>query len=132
MTFIDTNIFLRFLLKDIESQYKEAKKLFLKAADGDVKLLSSTIVFFELRWVLGSYYRLSKDKVISILYEILLLKVEFNEREVLAKSLDLYKSNELDLEDCYNLIFAKVKKVKTFKTFDIKLAKQFNQIKTLE
>ncbi len=126
MIFIDTNIFLRFLIKDNDLQYKQAKELFLKAADGEVKILSSTIVFFELRWVLGSYYKLSKDQITPILYELLLLKIEFDEKEILQKTLDLFKTSNLDLEDCYNLKFAKAKNVKSFQTFDQKLAKEFS------
>ena len=60
MIFIDTNYLLRFLLKDIDSQYLEAKKLLLQAARGEKKVITSTIVFFELFWVLKSYYK--KDK----------------------------------------------------------------------
>lgn len=34
MIFVDTNYFLRFLLKDNQAQYLQAKELFLSAAQG--------------------------------------------------------------------------------------------------
>lgn len=125
MIFVDTNIFLRFFLKDVKNQYQEAEDLFLKSADGKVELISSTIVLFELKWVLGSYYRLSKDQVISVLYKVLLLKIEFDERDIIQRMLDLYSTSNLSLEDCYNLIFTQDRQVKEFKTFDKKLLKVF-------
>ena len=60
MVFVDTNYFLRFLLKDIDNQFKEAKQLFLKSAQGDISLTTSVIVFFEVVWVLRKSF--SKDK----------------------------------------------------------------------
>jgi len=57
MIFVDTNYFLRFLLKDIGKQHQKAKKLFEKAASGEIKLFTSMIVFFEIYWVLFSFYK---------------------------------------------------------------------------
>ena len=71
MIFIDANYFLRFLLKDIKQQYLSVKKLMLNAAQGEVKLFTSTIVFFEIYWVLRSYYGAKKDGLIKTLQEIL-------------------------------------------------------------
>ena len=50
--FVDTNYFLRYLLKDIPEQHEEAKRLFVAAADGKVELMTTSLVFFEVYWVL--------------------------------------------------------------------------------
>ena len=57
MIFIDTNYFLRFLLKDNEKQFIEVKKLFEKAILGEIDLYTSLIVIFEIYWVLSSFYK---------------------------------------------------------------------------
>lgn len=125
MIFIDTNYFLRFLLKDIETQYAEAKNLFLLAGKSDAKLLSSTVVFFEVFWVLRSTYGKDKQALLSTLDKLLKLSVEFDEHQLLVNSVNLFKKINISLEDCYNLVFARERDVKSFKTFDLKLAKAF-------
>ena len=128
MMFVDTNYFLRFLLKDINDQYLEVKKLFLSASEGKATLMASTIVFFEIYWVLNSYYEKSKNDIIDVLKKILSLNfIELTERQILLDSLSLFEKTKLDLEDCYNIYFAKHNGIKSFKTFDKKLEKEFKK-----
>lgn len=125
MIFVDTNYFLRLLLKDIKDQYKQAKDLFLLAEKNNEKLISSQIVFFELFWVLGSSYKSDKQTLIDKLDKILKLNVEFDGHQQLVESVNLFKKLNLSLEDCYNLVFAKGRNVNLFKTFDVRLSKAF-------
>lgn len=124
MIFVDTNYFLRFLLKDNKLQYLEAKQLLLDGAQGKLKLFTSTIVFFEIYWVLSSFYDKNKPELIKTLKDILNLRfVEIQERPLLANLLEIFSQNNISFEDCYNLAFAESHKAEAFKTFDIKLAK---------
>jgi predicted nucleic acid-binding protein len=128
MTFIDTNYLLRFILKDIVSQHEEAKQLLLKGSRGEEKLVTSTVVFFELYWVLSSYYKKNKSDLVLLLKKILDLDfVVLKERSILIDSVKDFSNTNFDLEDCYNLSFAKTHKIKEFKTFDEKLVKQWNK-----
>lgn len=128
MTFIDTNYFLRFLLNDINKQHLEAKKLFLDGSIGKQKLFTSTIVFFEIYWVLSSYYEKKKEEITQALQKILDFEfVDLDERKILVNSLARFKKTNFDLEDCYNLSYAKAKIAKSFKTFDVKLSKEFTK-----
>lgn len=128
MIFVDTNYFLRFLLKDINKQHLDAKNLFLSASEGKTTLTTSTIVFFEIYWVLSSYYERSKIETANVLGKVLSLNfIELEERELLFKSLSLFKKTNLDLEDCYNVCYAKSKGIRSFKTFDKKLDKEFDK-----
>lgn len=128
MIFVDTNYFLRFLFNDISEQHNVVEALFIKASEGKEKLLTSTIVFFEIYWVLSSYYGKEKLEVTKILEKLLKFTfIELEEREILVNSLGLFKDTNLDLEDCYNLYFAKSQKIETFGTFDKKLEKEFSK-----
>lgn len=128
MTFIDTNYLLRFLLKDIRSQHQEAKQLLLKGSRGEERLVTSTVVFFELYWVLSSYYKKNKSDLVLLLKKILDLDfVVLKERSILRDSVKRFSNTNFDLEDCYNLSFSKTHKIKEFKTFDEKLVKQWNK-----
>jgi len=126
MIFVDTNYFLRFLLKDIEKQHQEAKKLFLKGAESKIKLFTSLVVIFEIYWVLTSFYQKKKETVTEIIEKIFDLKfVEIENKKLLQAALEIYQKTNLDFEDCYNLALARRKKIKKFKTFDMRLKRYF-------
>lgn len=128
MTFVDTNYFLRFLLNDNEAQHQKATDLFLEGADGKINLITSTIVFFEIYWVLSSFYEKRKTELVEMLEKILNLNfIILSERQILFDSLSLFKRTNFNLEDCYNLYYAKSENVKNFMTFDQKLSKEFKK-----
>ena len=128
MIFVDTNYFLRYLLADDQRRYKIAKQLFLNGSRGKIKLFSSTIVFFEIYWVLKSYYSVPKNRLLQTLSDVLQMQfVRFAERDILGETINLFGRSALSLEDCYDLSFAKTHKIKEFKTFDEKLAKQWDK-----
>jgi predicted nucleic acid-binding protein len=131
MIFVDTNYFLRYLLRDNEKQYLIASKLIEEAALGTKELFTSTIVFFELQWVLGSVYNKQKANIVPILKSILasLPFIRIEERSLLEESLGLYEEESVSLADCYNLLVARDRKVETFATFDQKLLKLYPSIK---
>ncbi|MDZ7587620.1 MAG: PIN domain-containing protein [Patescibacteria group bacterium] len=123
MIFVDTNYFLRFLLKDVKGQHRQAKDLFKQAALGTIKLLSSSVVFFEIFWVLVSVYDKKKTEIIKTLENILKMDfIKWENEAGLQLALNIYKSNSIELEDSYNLAFMKEKNIKEIRTFDKKLA----------
>lgn len=124
MTFVDTNYFIRFLIKDILQQHKKAKDLFEKGIAGEVKLYASVVVFFELFWVFSSYYEKNKNEVIDILQKVLKMDfIQLENRKLLMESLDLFKESSLKFEDCYNVTLSKQLKCNDFATFEKKLSK---------
>ena len=133
MIFVDTNYFLRFLLRaENRSQHEAAKKVFLEAAGGKVELFTSLIVIFEIYWVLSSFYGQKKAEITEILLNI--LKMEFisiPERLLLEEALKTFAENNISLEDSYNLACAKHSKAEDFLTFDRKLKRLFSGKKIL-
>ncbi len=127
MTFVDTNYFLRFLLADHIQQFETAKALFLSGAQDKVQLISSTVVFFEVYWVLSSLYQLEKVPLIQTLQSVLnLTYIELPERGILQTTMGIWQTSSLDLEDAYNLAFAQEHQISQFGSFDQKLLKYFN------
>jgi len=128
MIFVDTNYFLRFLVRDIEEQYQEVRKLFEKGISQKTKLFTSSIVLFEIYWVLFSFYQNEKKELVTKLTEILGLKfIKIKEREILEKAIKLYGQSNLCLEDAYNLVYSQKNKALKFATFDKKLSKIFEE-----
>ena len=117
--FIDTNYFLRFLIKDDEKKFNIVYSLFQKGIDKKIQLFTSVVVFFEIYWVLSSFYNKKKNKIIDFLKNILKLNfIDFENKIILEEAIILFQKFNLDLEDCYNLAYAKLKKANEFTTFD--------------
>lgn len=125
MIFVDTNYFLRFLLRDNPKHYQQAHQLFFKAARGEIKLITNLVVFFEIVWVLRKNVVKDRQSLAEILMKTLSLNIEFEQRDLLLKTVDFFKNSTLSLEDCYHLVFAQSEGVQDFKTFDKKLKKYF-------
>lgn len=133
MEFIDTNYFLRFFLKDNRKQYLITKQFFLDGASGKIKLFTSTVVFFEVYWVLKSYYGKNKNDLERTLSKILRFTfIDFPQKENLEKALLIFEKENLSLEDCYNLVYSQENKASSFATFDKKLLKFFGVEKKRE
>lgn len=130
MIFVDTNYFLRFLLKDVNAQHKKAKQLFENAALGKAKLFTSTIVFFEIDWVLSSFYQQKKAKRVKVLVDILKMDfIKMESKDLLLKAIETFKKTNLNLEDSFNLVYAKKMDARDFKTFDRELSNKFKKMK---
>lgn len=126
--FVDTNYLLRFLLRDVESQFQKAQELFLKGARNEVHIITSVLVIFELVWILSHFYNKSKEDNIVLLGKILQMDyIRFDERLLVFEALVLYKKLSLELEDCYHLVCAKELDVDMLATFDKKLQRAFKR-----
>lgn len=122
MIFVDTNYFLRFLVKDHEPHQSAAIQLFRDGATGKIKLCTSQIVWFELYWVLTSFYEQDKSTVITILREVLEMSfIEIEGHAILEEAITLFAKNNVDLEDAFNAVYAHKHGLTEFKTFDKKL-----------
>ena len=127
--FVDTNVFLRFFVRDVESFYQKAKELFEKAEKGTVKLETNDLVIAEIVWVLESYYDFTKTEIKDIIDTILEtknLKVSNNARVKEATSMYAFKN--IDFIDAYNIAYFKAKDLKKIATFDSKHFKNIEGI----
>ena len=122
--FIDTNYFLRLFLKDNSHQFKKVYSLFQQAIEQKVILMTSTIVFFEIYWVLSSFYKKNKQKCSLFLQKLLAMEfVEIENKEILIQALKLFQKTALELEDCYNIAYYQNNSLDNFSTFDKKITK---------
>ena len=122
--FIDTNYFLRLLLRDNETQFQTVYNLFQKAIQEKIKISTSVVVFFELYWVLTSFYQNNKKNCTIYLDKILQMDfLEIENREFLDEALKLYLNYPLDLEDSYNLAYYINRNLDEFATFDKQILK---------
>ena len=100
--FLDTNIFLRFFLRDHESQYQNVCKLFTKIEEGKFKPYTSSIVFLELNYVVRNIYKLSIDEVLDYIDAIKKMRgVVIVEKTDTDKAVSFYRKYRIKLGDCF-------------------------------
>ena len=99
---VDTNVFLRFLLKDHEKHYQTAKKYFIKAKKKKVNLILIPHIVLEINYVLKKVYFLPRKRVVNILAKLIKSPdLEVQKRELLLKTVEKYKKTNIDLMDLY-------------------------------
>lgn len=116
--FPDTNIFLRFFLKDNLKQFTFAKNFLNRAKQKKIKAVVLPEIFFEINYVLQKVYHLKKEEVIKIILQLSKTTyLEIIHREIVISSLNLFRDKNLDLIDCYLYYFAISQKAEVF-SFD--------------
>ncbi len=103
--FVDTNIFLRFLLKDDRKKAERCKKLFEKAKRGKIQIFTSDLVIAEVVWTLESFYKLGKKEVSEKVKRLLTLEnLGIPGASLLIEALVIYEEKNVDFIDAYNYI----------------------------
>jgi len=122
---IDTNIILRYLVRDVEPLYKKAVEIFKEAEKRKRKILVKPLIIAEACFVLESFYKKHSEEIADSL-EVFLsqnwLKVE--ERDTMLNLWFWYRKN-LHFVDSYLLSWAKINESKIL-SFDQKLIKNLN------
>lgn len=100
--FIDTNVFLRFFLKDDENKYQSVYRLFEKIEEGKFKPYTSPIVFLELNYVARSIYKLPIDEVLSYIEAVIKMRgMTVVEKTDSDKAILFYRKYKIKLGDCF-------------------------------
>lgn len=98
--YLDTNVLLRFLLKDNLAQAEKAKNYFEKALTGKLRLVVLTEILLEVEYVLRKVYRHSRSALVEDLMTIVdNPSLDIRNRHILRSSLDLYKEFSIDIVD---------------------------------
>jgi len=118
-TFVDTNIFLRYLTKDDPSKYEKCKEMFKKAMKGEIAITTSGMVIAELVWTLLSYYKVPKAEVVEKVTVIVGTKnLSIPDKHIVADALVLYARKNIDFIDAYNSIFMRYHGLREIYSYD--------------
>jgi predicted nucleic-acid-binding protein len=97
---LDTNVLVRFLVKDDRSQFERAQKLVKReASEGGVSI--SLLVLLETEWVLRSRYSLSKSEIAGALSGLLdSTEVRVEDEATVERALFLWRDSAAEFADC--------------------------------
>jgi predicted nucleic-acid-binding protein len=97
---LDTNVLVRFLVKDDEEQTERARRVVERAFERGQAVYISEIVLCETVWVLRSAYRFPRLQIVGILGFLMRARqLAFPSRERLLLTLDAYRTGRGDFAD---------------------------------
>ena len=123
MRYIDTNVILRFLVEK-DGYTPELVSLFDNIAKGTMQIKCLDMVFFQVIFVLKSFYKVEKNEIINTMRKLLLFKgLKFKDKRLLGRTLDLWEHHSDDVIDCYIVANMEKDKEEEIYTFDKKIDK---------
>jgi len=100
MKALDTNVLIRFLVKDDEKQANAVYKIFKKAEVNKDTLFVPLLVVLEVVWVLESVYDATRQEVLDSFESLLLIPIlEFEAQVTVRRFILSARESNLDLPD---------------------------------
>ncbi len=121
---IDTNVLVRFLVRDDETQFEKARKLIKREVAAGRCVFVNQLVLMETEWVLRSRYAVPKNQIIEAISGLLdATDVQFEDEPSIEEALFMWKDTTADFADC--LIGAKNRRAgcRATASFDVKASK---------
>ena len=121
---VDTNVLVRFLVRDDEAQFEKARKLIQREVAAGRRIFVNLLVLLETEWVLRSRYGLPKGQIVDTVSGLLgAADVQFEDEPAVEEALFVWKDSTADFADC--LIGAKNRRLgcRATATFDAKASK---------
>lgn len=117
---IDTNVILRYLLRDDSRLFVEASKVFESAEP----LRITDVVIMECVYVMEGTYGKKRGQVAEAINVLLRQNNVVYETGLAARYLELYANHKIDLADAY-LIALALEEKEPLKTFDKKMQRVY-------
>lgn len=100
-TLPDTNIIIRYLVRDDAAQYALAKEFFDNVRNGKKKAVILESVIAECIYILVKIYKVPKDMAAESLMDILHYKgIANHDQKELISALKLFAERNIDIVDC--------------------------------
>ena len=107
MPALDTNVLVRYVVRDDEAQLSAARRLIRKCVDEGLALFVPVTVTLELEWVLRSSFEYTKDEVMAALSSLFsAAELTFESERALEVALQLYRTGTAGFADCLHVALA--------------------------
>lgn len=124
--FLDTNIFLRAIVKDEKRQANECLRLLEKISRNELVVYTSNIILAELNWTLLGFYHYSKLDVVEILEGLTTAKsIKIRDFYIASKAVELYQNHNIKFIDC---LIASHPKIASGKVAVVSYDKDFDKL----
>lgn len=121
---LDTNIWIRYVIRDNEKQYDTVINLIRANEEGLIQIYSSSIVFLEISYVLKNIYHFKFEEILEVLHSITQTKgITIIQGTDVELALIYFEKYRVKFTDC--LIAGQLKEKIILTTFD----KEFKKVK---
>jgi predicted nucleic-acid-binding protein len=115
----DTNLFIRWIVRDDEKQTAAVDRVLSKVASGALQLHITAVTVAEIAWVLESFYVAPKKKIRDFILAILDTPgILLEEPELSREALILFAEKNIDFADAYYIAWTKASGLNEIYTFD--------------
>ncbi len=98
---IDTNVLVRFLVRDDEAQFERARRLIKREVSAGRRVFVNHVVIMETEWVLRSRYAIPKTQVVEALSGLLdAADVQMEDEPTIEQAFFAWKDAAADFADC--------------------------------
>ena len=124
MPALDTNVLVRYVVRDDSAQLAAARRLIDGYIATDQTLFVPVSVTLELEWVLRTGYGLDKEQVMHVLASLFsAAELSFESEHALEVALQLYREESADFADCLHIALAAQAGEAPLWTFDRRAAR---------
>lgn len=132
MKAVDTNVLIRFLVKDDEQQAETIYRIFKQAESDKESLFVPLLVVLETIWVLESVYTIPRQEILDSINELLLMPIlEFEAQSAVLSFVSSAVETKIDLSDILIAHSARFSGCECVLTFD-KQASNFRLFELLK
>lgn len=119
MPALDTNVLVRFLVRDDETQFALSRALIAQCVEAGQTLFVPVTVVLELEWVLRSRYARTKPELLQILAHLFsAAELQFESERALEVALQLFREGAADFADGVHVALAAQAGEQPLWTFD--------------
>ena len=124
MKAVDTNVLIRFIMKDDEKQAQSVYQLFKQSEQNQQPLFVPLLVVLEVIWVLQSVYEIPDADIVQTFSDLLAMPVlSFESENVLENFIESTANTSFDLSDLLIANSAYSSDCESIFTFDKKASK---------
>ena len=121
---IDTNVLVRFLVRDDEHQFERARRLLKRGISGGEPVFISHLVLLETEWVLRSRYCVTKTAIRAALNALLdASALQFEDEPPIEEAVFTWKDSTAEFADCLINAHYRALGCRATATFDAKALK---------
>ena len=124
MAAFDTNVLVRYIVRDNAAQLATAQRLIIRCVSEGLTLFVPVTVVLELEWVLRSSFEFGKNDVLLTLSSLFsAAELSFESEQALEVALQLFRKGSADFDDCLHVALATQANEQPLWTFDNGAAK---------
>jgi len=124
MPALDTNVLVRYVVRDDAAQFAAARRLIAQCLAEEGSIFIPVTVALEFEWVLRASFGYGKDDVLQVLSSLLsAAELSFESERALEVALQLYREGSADFADCLHVALAAQAGEQPLWTFDKAAAK---------